>query len=99
AASFAVDKLSTKARNAEDQQYVEKSLIKEAEELGFLSLEITEDWEGLGLPLIAQAQIWKALSYGDLGIAQGFSGTGDAASVIRLASDNPVLSAHKQAIM
>lgn len=98
AASFAADKLSPAAGITEYQQYVDKLLINEAAELGFLSLEITEDWEGLELPLITQVQIWKALSYGDLGMAQGFSGTGDAASVIRIASDNSLLSNHKQVI-
>lgn len=98
AKSLAADKLRPEARTSEDQQYVEDSLIREAAELGFLSLEMTEDWDGLELPLITQAQVWEALSYGDLGMVQGLSGAGDAESVIRLASDNPVISAHKQAI-
>jgi len=61
-----------------------------------LSLELTEYWDGLELPQLSQVQIWKAISYGDLGIVQGFSGMGDAASMIRSASDNGLWSAHPQ---
>ncbi|GGB37392.1 putative acyl-CoA dehydrogenase [Lentibacillus populi] len=95
AASFAADKLRPAARTCEENKKVEATLFQEAAELGFLSLELTENWDGLELPLISQTQILKALSYGDLGIIQGFSGAGDAASFIRLALDNPLLSIYK----
>ncbi|MEN1967419.1 acyl-CoA dehydrogenase family protein [Lentibacillus sp. N15] len=98
AVSLAADKLRPIARTCEQHKEVAANLTQEAAELGFLSLEMTEDWDGLELSLISQAQIWKALSYGDLGIVQGFSGAGDAASFLRLIPDNTLLASYKPSI-
>ncbi|WP_164667964.1 acyl-CoA dehydrogenase family protein [Virgibacillus doumboii] len=83
------------ARNCEENREVDQSLINELAELGFLSLELPEDWEGLELPMITQVQLEQALSYGDLGIVQGLPGAGDIASLIRLLPESQVLIADK----
>src|SRR5699024_5869715 len=92
AEELAKDKIRPAARDAEDHLHVAESIAREACDMGFLSMELPEDWEGLKLPLVSQVQILRALSYGDLGIVQGLSGVGDAASVIRLLSDNDVFA-------
>lgn len=84
AKDFATEKIRPMARSCETNETVDTGLVNQAKELGFLGLEFPEDWGGLELPLITQAQIWKALSYGDLGVVQGFPGAGDAASLFRL---------------
>jgi acyl-CoA dehydrogenase len=91
AKEFAKDRIRVQARESEQVEKVNEDLIEEANELGFLALELPEDWGGLELPLITQTQIMKALSYGDLGIVQGFTGAGDAASLFRLLFDHPGL--------
>jgi acyl-CoA dehydrogenase len=96
AKSFAMEKIRDKARDCENHRQVEESLLKEADELGFLSLELPESFSGMELPLITQAQIMKALSYGDLGIVQGLSGAGDTASVFRVTENHEGLQPLKK---
>lgn len=88
AREFAKNKIRKVARETEAQGKVCEVLMKETSELGFLALELPESLDGLELPLISQVQINKALSYGDLGVVQGFTGAGDAASLYRLLSDH-----------
>ncbi|TFJ94251.1 acyl-CoA dehydrogenase family protein [Lentibacillus salicampi] len=90
AKDFAKNRIRPAARTCEKQRAVDQKLGDEAAELGFLSLELPEDWEGLELPLLTQVQLMQALSYGDLDIIQGLQGAGDAASFFRLLRDNPV---------
>lgn len=91
AKTLAKEKFRPAARRAESEGVLEPDLIRKVEELGFLSMELPEHWNGFGLSLLSQVQIVKALSYGDPGILQGLPGTGDAASLIRvLPDDKPV---------
>lgn len=99
AEGFADDWIRPMARNVEDNRIVDDSMSGEALDLGFLALELPEDWEGLELPLVSQVHILKALSYGDLGIVQGLPGAGDAATVMRLLKESDVLSAYKMKVM
>ncbi|WP_102027078.1 acyl-CoA dehydrogenase family protein [Salirhabdus sp. Marseille-P4669] len=96
AKELAIEKIRPEARACEDNKQVHNPLAKQIQQLGFLSLELTEDWEGLELPLISQAQIVKALSYGDLGVVQGIPGYGDAAPFLRLFGNHPILASIKQ---
>ncbi|SET60428.1 Acyl-CoA dehydrogenase [Salinibacillus kushneri] len=96
AKGLAKDKIRPIARNIEQNGQVDQTLVKEIRELGLLSLELTEYWKGLELPLISQSQIWQALAYGDLDVVQGLPGTGDAASMLRLIPDSPVLQSYKK---
>ncbi|EZP76486.1 acyl-CoA dehydrogenase domain-containing protein [Parageobacillus genomosp. 1] len=95
ARNFAVEHIRPAARECEANRSVSASIMKMVGELGFLTLELPESWGGLELPLISQVQILQALSYGDLGIVQGLSGPGDAASFIRLQPDHPLLQSYK----
>ncbi|OUM90362.1 MAG: acyl-CoA dehydrogenase [Bacillus thermozeamaize] len=97
AKGLARDEIRPQARECEENRQVSPGIAAKAVELGFASLELPENWGGLQLPLISQAQIWQALSYGDLGVVQGLPGPGDAASLIRLAPDNPALQPYKKA--
>lgn len=97
AKSFAVDNIRPEARESEGNYAISESLMNQVTELGFSALELPEEWGGLELPLISQVQILQALSYGDLGIVQGLLGAGDAASLIRLASNHSALQMYKEA--
>lgn len=97
AKGLARDEIRPLARECEENRRVSAGIAAKIGELGFASLELPENWGGLQLPLISQAQIWHALSYGDLGVVQGLPGPGDAASLIRLAPDNPALQPYKKA--
>lgn len=97
AKNFAVETIRPVARDCEDNRAVSEEIIKQIEELGFGALELPESWGGLELPLITQAQILQALSYGDLGVVQGLPGAGDASSLIRLVPDHPALQPYKEA--
>src|SRR5699024_6810422 len=87
------------ARTCEKARKVDEKLLNEIANLGFLSLELPESWEGLQLPLMTQVQIWQALSYGDLGIIQGLPKTSDAMSLIRLFPENKVLNRIKSDLL
>src|SRR5699024_10486455 len=89
---LAKERIRPAAHTSEMERKIDTSIIQDAAELGFLSLELPEDWDGLELPLIAQVQIMSELSSGDLGIVQGFPGLGDAASFIRQKPDQTVMS-------
>ncbi|QHS22705.1 acyl-CoA dehydrogenase [Virgibacillus sp. MSP4-1] len=99
ARGLAKEKIRPVAREIEQNGKVNQKLVQEIRELGLLSLELTENWEGLELPLISQVQIWQALAYGDLDTVQGLSDAGDAASFIRLIPDHPVLESFKKTIV
>lgn len=96
AKEFAKDRIRKLAREAEVKQKVDEILIAEANELGFLSLELPEEWGGLELPLISQVQIIKELSYGDLGVLQGFTGSGDVGPLFRLQREHSQFQALKE---
>ncbi|HLR08827.1 MAG TPA: acyl-CoA dehydrogenase family protein [Bacillota bacterium] len=83
AEKIAKEKIRPAAHVSENERKIDAAIIDEIAELGFLSLELPEDWDGLELPLISQVQIMSALSSGDLGIVQGLPGLGDVASFIR----------------
>lgn len=74
------------ARDCEDAGRVSEKLVRKAEELGFTMMELPEAADGLELPLVSQVQILEALSFGDLGVVQGFPGPGDADSLLRTAA-------------
>ncbi|OYD09635.1 acyl-CoA dehydrogenase family protein [Paludifilum halophilum] len=97
AKDFADERIRPLARECEQNRRVNPDLVKKVDELGFATLELPESWGGLELPLISQIQILESLSYGDLGILQGLPGPGDAASLIRLIPDSPVLNSYKDA--
>ncbi|HEX7065139.1 MAG TPA: acyl-CoA dehydrogenase family protein [Bacillales bacterium] len=96
AKGFAIEQIRPKARECEEDRAVNADLTEKIEKLGFFGLELPESWGGLELPLISQAQMLQALSYGDLGVVQGLPGLGDVASLIRLEPDNPVYESSKQ---
>ncbi len=98
AKALARDEIRPRARDCEENRQVSRELADKIRELGFTLLELPEDWGGLQLPLISQAQIWQALSYGDLGLVQGLPGPGDAASLIRLVPEHPALQPYKTAV-
>lgn len=97
ARSFAIETIRPVARDCEENREVSEEIVQKITELGFSALELPESWDGLELPLITQAIIYQSLSYGDLGVVQGLPGPGDAASLIRLVPDHPVLQAYKNA--
>jgi acyl-CoA dehydrogenase len=97
ARNFAIDHIRPVARECEESRSVSSQITKKIGELGFSALELPENWGGLELPLISQVQILQALSYGDLGVVQGLPGAGDAASLIRLNPDHPLLQTYKAA--
>ncbi|QDI92045.1 acyl-CoA dehydrogenase [Salicibibacter halophilus] len=97
AQGFAKDVIRPMARDCENNRAVDAEIIAKAEEIGVASLEFPEHWDGLELPLISQAQMFQALSYGDLAVVQGLPGAGDAASIIRLDPESPVFDAYKKA--
>ncbi|AXF56863.1 acyl-CoA dehydrogenase family protein [Salicibibacter kimchii] len=96
AQGFAKDVIRPNARDCEKKRAVDDMITAKAEEIGVSTLELPERWDGLELPLISQVQMLQALSYGDLDIVQGLPGAGDAASIIRLAPENPALDAYKE---
>lgn len=98
AKELARDEIRPLARDCEKNRQVSGQLAEKIRELGFTLMELPEDWGGLELPLISQAQIWQALSFGDLGIVQGLPGPGDAASLLRLVPDHPALRQYKKAV-
>ncbi|SDQ22529.1 acyl-CoA dehydrogenase family protein [Virgibacillus salinus] len=95
AKNIAKDKIRPIARECEQNRHVDKNLINELAELGFLSLELPEYFEGLELPLITQVQLIQALSYGDLDVVQGLPGANDAASIIRILPESTVTNLTK----
>lgn len=97
AKEFADEQIRPNARDCEENRAVSDDITKKIEELGFPTLELPESWGGMEQPLISQVQMLQALSYGDLGIVQGLPGAGDAASLIRLDSDNPAFESYKNA--
>lgn len=99
AKNIAKDRVRPMARECESARQVDKKLIEDVQDLGFLSLELPENWGGLNLPLITQVQVLQALSYGDLGIIQGLPGAGDTASFIRLSPDHSSLELCKEDLM
>ncbi|GGA66432.1 acyl-CoA dehydrogenase family protein [Ornithinibacillus halotolerans] len=99
AKDFAKKKIRKVARTGEVNLKVNEELVEEARELGFLSLELPEEWNGLELPLISQVQIMKALSYGDLGIVQGLPSAGDAAPFYRIMHNYSQLQSVKEKYM
>lgn len=99
AKDIAANKIRSNARKCEKARKVDEKLLNEISNLGFLSLELPESWEGLQLPLITQVQIWQALSYGDLDIIQGLPKTSDAMSLIRLLPENKVLNRIKNDLL
>jgi hypothetical protein len=96
ARNIAEDRVRPLARECENNGEVDKKLIEQLQDLGFLSLELPEDWGGLSLPLITQVQVLQALSYGDLGTMQGLPGAGDTASFIRLTPDYSFIQSYKE---
>jgi len=98
AKSLAVDEIRPRSRECEQQRRVSDELAEKIRELGFTLMELPEHWGGLELPLISQVQIWQALSFGDLDVVQGLPGPGDAASLIRLVPDHPVLKAYRHRV-
>lgn len=99
AKNFAKDKIRPMARHCEENGKVDNKLVEDLNELGFLSLELPESWEGLELPLITQVQLVQALSYGDLGVVQGLPGTNDAASLIRILPEKSIMSLNKDGLI
>lgn len=97
AKGFAKDEIRPVARECEENCVVHSNIARKAEGLGFAGLELPESWAGLEMPLISQVQMLQALCYGDLGVVQGLSGAGDAASLIRLASENTTFDSYKNA--
>lgn len=97
AEGFAKDEIRPAARECEENRAVHADIAKKCEELGVAGLELPEGWGGLEMPVISQVQMLQALSYGDLGIVQGLPGAGDAASLIRLASENAAFASYKNA--
>lgn len=83
AAKVAADKIRPTAHACEQERSVTTEINEELAELGFLNLELPESNGGLELPLVTQAQIMTALSYGELGTVQGLRGANDAASFAR----------------
>ncbi|WJQ06532.1 acyl-CoA dehydrogenase family protein [Geobacillus stearothermophilus] len=96
AKTIACDELRPLARECEQSRSVSASIARRLHELGFLALELPEQWGGLELPLISQAQIWQSLSFGDLGIVQGLPGPGEAAPFMRLAPSHPVWRRYRE---
>ncbi|CAH0344038.1 acyl-CoA dehydrogenase family protein [Bacillus sp. CECT 9360] len=98
AREFAIKQIRPNARKSEENKLVGNDIINKAKELGFLSLELPESWDGLELPLISQVQIFESLASGDLGVVQGFGGPGETASFIRVDSENSVFADYKSAV-
>src|SRR5690606_24660699 len=96
---FAKERVRKLARQSEIERKVHDDLVEEAKALGFLSLELPEEWGGLELPLLTQVQLMKALSKGDLGIVQGLTSPGDAATVFRLLPNHADLQATKERVV
>src|SRR5699024_1982801 len=71
------------AHACEQESSVTTEINEELAEIGVLNLELTESNGGLELPIVTQAQIMTALSFGDLGTDQGLRGANDAASLAR----------------
>ena len=92
---FAIENIRTKARVYEEQGRIEDDLMDELKNLGFLGLELPEDWGGLHLPLLSQVQIESALAYGDLDAVQGVRDNGDVKSLIRIAGKNSLIQQYK----
>lgn len=99
ARDFAKERIRKLARQSEIERKVHDDLVEEAKELGFLSLELPEEWGGLELPLLTQVQLMKALSKGDLGIVQGLTSPGDAAIVFRILPNHSGLQATKERVV
>lgn len=99
AQKLAMEKIRPLARESETNRDVPLSICNETDNLGFLSMEMPADWDGMGLPLISQVQIMTALAYGDLGIVQGLRGAGDAASFIRMNHTHPYLLMHREKLI
>lgn len=97
ARQFAKGEIRPQARECEENRQVNAGIADKSAELGLNALELPESWGGLGLPLVPQVQLWQALASGDLGVAQGLPGAGDAASLIRLAEEHPALVPYKEA--
>ncbi|MDR6226548.1 acyl-CoA dehydrogenase family protein [Desmospora profundinema] len=97
ARNFADERVRPMARECEQNRRVDPDLVKKGCELGFMALELPESWGGMEMPLISQVQILESLSFGDLAVVQGLPGPGDAASLIRLLPDSPVLKSYKNA--
>lgn len=97
AGEVAREQIRPMAMECEQEGRVHPDLVKTMMELGFTNLELPENWGGLEMPLLSQAQIWGALGYGDLGVVQGLPGAGEGASLIRLIPDHPALQSYKTA--
>lgn len=89
ARDFAQEQIRPYAREAEELKTISGKLLSQATELGFLVMEAPEALGGLEMNMMSQVQVLEALSFGDLGIVQGFPGLGDAASIFRFVQDLP----------
>lgn len=87
AKKLAVNTLRPIMREVESTKLIPALVIKELGELGFLKMEEPESMGGLGLSMITQVQIQRALAAGDLAIIQGLPGLNDSASFFRVRKD------------
>jgi acyl-CoA dehydrogenase len=94
AEQFAREHIRPTARECEKARVVHEGLIRQAQELGLLVLELPESVGGLELPLVSQVQVLERLAWGDLGTVQGLPGLGDAAPVLRLTARHPLTLAY-----
>lgn len=84
AEKLASEKIQPNERSTEQTGNLDPTIVEHIRELGFLSMELPEEWDGLQFPLVTQSLIWMALSKGDLAFIQSLPGAGDASSVLRL---------------
>ena len=64
ATQFAQDKLAPNAGTWDEKQFFPKDILKEAGEMGFLSLYVPEEQGGLGLPRLDASIIFEQLAMG-----------------------------------
>ncbi|WP_462408733.1 acyl-CoA dehydrogenase family protein [Neobacillus sp. Marseille-QA0830] len=96
ARAFSIEHIRPKARLIEETGKVPEDISEKLHGLGFTTLELPEDYDGLELPLVSQAQILEALCFGDLAAIQGLPGLNEAASFIRLLPGNPLFAPLKK---
>lgn len=96
AKSFGLEHLRPKARLIEEAGKVPQEICRKLLELGMTTLELSESFGGLELPLVSQVQILEALTNGDLAAVQGLPGINEVASFIRQEPENPLFVSFKK---
>ncbi len=75
---FAQTELRTKLRECEQTGRLPEDILKKYHEMGLSTLDIPQEYGGMGLSMVTSVLVQEELSYGDIGMALSLPGPGYA---------------------